>query len=136
VSYDLTLFRVPEGSDPAAAFEELMEREEQGEDSAPAERQRIVEVLKACRPEAGMVIEVHHASVSIMIPYFRQQAMDAAMEIVEILRDKAGYSCFDPQLGRLVTRADLPLMAAEYRGMDRVLPAIAASTRKPWWKFW
>jgi len=60
-----------------------------------------------------------------------------------VILKSAGYIAWDPQLGRIVTEADLNDMVAQYRRMDNALPGILADldrrpagAKKPWWKVW
>ena len=177
MSYDLTLFRVPEGTDPSLAHQQLVERQES--DSADldarlkrpvpiaqrAEMERLASVLKSWRPalerfqpksplswielsdeNLQVQFEIYDAAVSVTMPYFRERAqemMECVTGCFETLNDAAGYSAYDPQLGRFVTAADLKEMVASYREMDRALPEILSRGResltarkKPWWKIW
>ncbi len=177
MSYDLTLFRVPEGAEPSLAYQQIMEQQEIESadlnawmkrpvpDAARAEMQRIASVLKSWRPaleefqptaplpwielnceDLQVQFEVYDGSVAVTMPYFRDQAremMECVTGCFEMLNATAGYHAYDPQLGRIVTSADLNEMVAKYRGMDSALPEVLARSReslaarrKPWWKLW
>lgn len=174
MSYDLFFFRVPEGVDPSVAFDERMEQEEEaleGEglplsESDLAEMKRVVDALLQWRPnmevftpkpplrwielteeELQVQFSVQADSVSMTMPYLRKHA-DEMMEFVAgsfaVLEAAAGYVPFDPQLGRLVTKADLEGMLALYRKVDIATLRLdieeglieVPGTKKPWWKFW
>jgi hypothetical protein len=177
MSYDLTLFRVPEGTDPSLAHQQLVEQQES--DSADldswmkrpvpgarrSEMERMASVLKSWRPrldefqpksplpwielndeDLQLQFLVYDATVDVTMPYFRdraQEMMECVTGCFEALNAAAGYRAHDPQLGRIVTAADLKEMVARYREMDRALPEILSQSResltarrKPWWKFW
>jgi hypothetical protein len=177
MSYDLTLFRVPDGTDASRAFEQMMERQENEiadidawmkrpiSDAARAEMRRIAGVLKTWRPaleeflpksplpwieldddELQVQFAVYDGTVGVTMPYFRdraQEMMECATGCVQPLNTAARYSAYDPQLGRVVTVADLDEMVALYRGMDSKLPGILAqfpeslpTKKRPWWKLW
>jgi hypothetical protein len=177
MSYDLTLFRVPEGTDPSLAHQQLVEQQEN--DSADldswmtrpvpgarrAEMERIASVLKSWRPmleefqpksplpwielndeDLQLQFLVYDATVDVTMPYFRdraQEMMECVTGCFEALNAAAGYRAYDPQLGRIVTAADLKEMVDRYREMDRALPEILSQSHesstartKPWWKIW
>lgn len=177
MSYDLTLFQVPNGIKAELAYQELMaqqERETADLDSwlkrpiaepARAEMLRLSVALTSWRPtleefqpksplpwielndeDLQVQFEVFERSVAITMPYFRERAqemMECATGSFEVLRAAACYIAYDPQLGRIVTGADLATMVTRYRLMDRELPGILAEQRralaaakKPWWKVW
>lgn len=127
---------------------------------ARAEMRTIADALKAWRPTLvefqpkkplpwidlddetlNIQFSVHEGSVGVTMPYFRDQArkmMECVIGCMQTL-GPSGYCAYDPQLGRIVTPADIDQMATLYRDMDRALPAIRAhntATKKPWWKFW
>jgi len=159
MSYDLTLFRPPEGLDPLEAMHRI-EREEaqfrEGEDSlqllaelvqtrVPGFRQTLtadgsVELDHDC--EVQMILT--RREISLTMPYFRpgvSEMMGVASESVRALAER-GYAAYDPQLDKVLTAPDLGAMTARYREVDQVLPHLVrdAKTRqpasKPWWMFW
>jgi hypothetical protein len=159
LSYDITMFRIPEGADPASAYQEIVEQEEPAsDDESIALMECIAAALKSWNPSLresrsalpltwieldqsslSAQIIVNHQTVSINLPYFRDKApemMSLLVGCIETVHKAADYSAFDPQLGRLVTPADLREMTALYRGVDRAQPQLRAPSRKPWWKLW
>jgi hypothetical protein len=176
LSYDLTLFRVPDGAGASLVYQQIVDRQERESADldawrkrpvpapARAEMQRIAGVLKSWRPaleefrpesplpwielndeDLQIQFEIYDGTVAVTIPYFRdraQEMMECVTGCFEPLHAAAGYSAFDPQLGRIVTVEDLSRMVAQYRGIDRALPEILAHNRestagkKPWWKIW
>jgi hypothetical protein len=177
LSYDLTLFRVPNGLDPSLAYNQIMEQQERESadlvtwmkrpvtDEVRAEMQRIAGMLKSWRPsleefrqesplpwielndhELQVQFEIFDGTVAVTLPYFRdraQEMMECVTGSFETLYAAARYSAYDPQLGRLVTSADLNEMVVQYRDVDRALPQILAQSRqsldakkRPWWKLW
>jgi len=85
---------------------------------------------------------IYERTVAITVPYFRKHAssmMACIKRCIEVLNSVAGFVAYDPQLGRIVTTADIDDMVKQYRQMDSALPVILAHNRadkKPWWKFW
>jgi hypothetical protein len=78
-----------------------------------------------------------------MMPYFREpveEMMKCVTECIQILKITTDYVAYDPQLGRIVSTADLGEMVAQYRYVDNwhSPDATQSSTaaRKPWWKIW
>jgi hypothetical protein len=177
LSYDLTLFRVPDGADPSLVHERIMDRQESETadldaslklpvtDSARAEMRRIAGALKSWRPtleefrpesplpwielndeNLQIQFEVCEGSVSVTMPYCRDRAeemMECLAGCFETLDAAAGYSAYDPQLGRVVTAEDLDEMIAQYQEVDQLLPETltpspesTAAPTKPWWKLW
>ena len=177
MSYDLTMFRVPDGQDASLAYHQLIEQEEAEfidldswrkrsiSESGRAEMRRVADALLRWRPtleefrptsprpcieltdEDLMVqIHVHDGTAGITMPYFRdraQEMMECVTGCIETLKAAAGSSAYDPQLGRVVTSADLEEMVTQYRWMDGNLPAMlghnpksTANPKKPWWKIW
>ena len=177
MSYDLTLFRIPQSIEAEIAYQELVTRQEDEtadldswmkrpvSESARAEMRRLADTLKLWRPtleefhpksllpwielndeDLQIQLEVYEQTVAITLPYFRERAqemMECATSCSDILRAAADYTAYDPQLGRVVTTADVTEMVAEYRRMDRELPGIlrdynqaSTPTKKPWWKVW
>lgn len=96
--------------------------------------------------ELEVQFEVYDGTVAVTLPYFRdraQQMLECVTGCFETLDAAAHYSAYDPQLGRIVTSADLNQMIAQYREMDRALPEILANNsesraanKRPWWKLW
>src|SRR3954447_20482666 len=98
-------------------------------DEARAEMQRIAGMLKSWRPsleefrqesplpwielndhELQVQFEIFDGTVAVTLPYFRdraQEMMECVTGSFETLYAAARYSAYDPQLGRLVTSADL-----------------------------
>jgi hypothetical protein len=177
VSYDLTLFRVPEGADAAQTYHELLARQERetGDldswlkrpvpEPVRAEMRRVADALKTWRPaleefqpksplpwielnDEDLAVQfcICERTVGVTMPYFGERAqemMECAAGCFEILNSLGGFVEYDPQLGRIVTTADLGDMVAVYRRVDRELPGIVAGVRqsasaaaKPWWKVW
>jgi hypothetical protein len=162
VSYDLTLFAIPEGVDPARAYQDLMEHEErvlgkpaeQLPDRARAIADRLQTECPGLQrfeplPPVGWIelneedlpaqIHIDGQMVSITMPYFGERAselMRFAGRCCDVVTAEAGYVAFDPQLGRVVTAADLGAMAGHYNRVNAAFPEVIAARKKPWWKFW
>ena len=134
-------------------------------DERRAEMERVASALQSWRPslekfrpasilpwielndeDLQLQFEVYETMVSATMPYFRdraQEMMECVTDCFEILKTATGYIAYDPQLGRIVTAADLKEMVARYQEMDRALPEILAQSlgsvnakKKPWWKIW
>ena len=106
MSYDLCLFRLPEGADPAEFYERLQEKEEQGVidqeggraralDAGDRRAQRIADSLKSCWPtfkqfeppspqpwielsdeKIELQVMVTVDTVNITLPYFRPESKE------------------------------------------------------------
>jgi hypothetical protein len=163
MSYDLKLFSIPEGVEPDTAYDQLMHREENAIadiGAARATMQQLADAVLARWPsfvpfhpasplpwielnEDNLQIQftVHEQTASMAMPYFRELTA-SAMECIECClsacRELRGYETYDPQLGRVVTVADLDRMAQQYRAVGEALPHLRghAAKAEPWWKFW
>jgi hypothetical protein len=172
VSYDLTLFRVPEGANPASVHQQILAEDARNAadikawmarplpETVRADMRRIADLIKGWRPsleefqpamplpwielndpELPVQFSVHPTTVGITIPYGgdgAREMLECAISCCEMLRD-AGYFTFDPQLDRLVTRADIVAMLGIHMDVEHKFPEILASLpepKKPWWKFW
>jgi len=172
LSYDFKLFRPPEGIDPARAFRELLEREEQGigdleawrarvlPDLVRQEMQNLATLVKASHPafeqfepvpplpwieltheNLDVQVTIYEDSATITIAYFRDrsdQMMACVFDCIDVFHRAAGYLAYDPQLGRIVTRANVGEILGIYRGMNDRLPEMLhpSPRKRPWWKFW
>ena len=133
--------------------------------AARAEMERIAEALQSWRPKLErfqpasplpwieltdeslpIQFEISEGSVSVTVAYFGDNAAEVMEYITrsfELLQAAAGYSAYDPQLGRAVTSADLNEMVQQYDGVNDAFPEVMAHGRsadtpakKPWWKIW
>ena len=164
MSYDLTLFRVPDGMEASEAYEQLMEREEQRaettvplNEAALADINHLVKAILAWRPALAVgvpapitsiqlndkrlevQIEVHPDTVQITMPYFRQpvrEMMECAVGCIETVHKVAGYSAYDPQADHFVTAADLEQMITRYCAVDQSEILIEVAKGQPPAKPW
>jgi hypothetical protein len=163
MSYDLKLFSVPQGVEPDTVYEQLIQREESATaniDSTRAAMQQLADAVRVRWPsfvrfqpasalpwielnEDNLQIQftVHEQTASITMPYFREltaPAMECIGCCLSACQELRGYVTYDPQLGRVVTVADLDRMAQQYRAVDESLQHLRghAAKAKPWWKFW
>lgn len=172
MSYDLKLFRPPEGIDPAQAFREFLAREEQGigdleawrmrvlPDAVRQQMQTLATLLKSRHPafeqfepasplpwieltheHLDVQVTIYEDSAGITMAYFRDHSgemMACVFDCVDVFHRTAGYLAYDPQLGRIVTPADVGDMLGFYRGMNDRLPDLLHRIpgKRPWWKFW
>jgi len=87
---------------------------------------------------------INERTVDITLPYFRpgaKEMMACVKETIRAIHAVTGYAAYDPQLGRVVTEADIENMLAQYLSVDPPetpagLPQSPAPAKKPWWKFW
>ena len=86
---------------------------------------------------------IHESMLSITVPYFRHEAHEMLQCVGDAIRTVhafTGYVAYDPQLGRLVSEADLKDVLAQYRTLS--LPGTSGNLprptglKKPWWKLW
>jgi hypothetical protein len=83
-------------------------------------------------------VSVYENSVSITIPYFREQVVEmmaCLSSCIQVCHELRGYTAFDPQLGRAVTADDSESITRAYRSMNRTFPDPARETKSKnsWW---
>lgn len=153
MSYDITLFRTRPGEDPLELFHKIESEEVAPQPLSPDLMERTAQALQtACLTlarsgqapeeiafydeETQLQLTIAGATVDVTIPYFRKNGalafgrMHACIAALQPL----GFAAFDPQLDRIVTRADLPTQLAAVKDTNEALPQ--ALSAKPWWRFW
>jgi hypothetical protein len=130
VSYDLMVLAIGPDGDADAAFERL----EETHDSAPDDegRRRVAEIADAImerfphleRGDAGDSVEltspsetpfqllISHDQAGANVPYWGSGERAEAtyrelLDALQIVRERTGWSIYDPQLGRVVDEGDL-----------------------------
>jgi hypothetical protein len=156
VSYDLLLLRLEPGEDPDAALERLEGDGEGAPDEAGLQRARDAAAAAQERfpgldrhdDEAAVELtsldEAKPYQVSLFadqgganIPYWHdderaRETYDEVFGILEVVCERTGWSIYDPQLGRLVTTADLPeILGMHGRGVDAVRRIAAEEPPQP-----
>ena len=159
MSYDLTLFRVAEGADPLLTNQRVVEQNEVDVAAkARIEMCRIADLVKSWRPtleefqpkspllwidltddDLPIQFGICDGQINVTMPYFGDQPeelLDCAIGCLDTLNAIGDYHAYDPQLGRLVARADLNQMIGQYGRVDGAFPEVRAQAggKKPWWK--
>ena len=83
-------------------------------------------------------VSVYENSVSITMPYFREQVVEMMACIsscIQVCHELRGYAAFNPQLGRAVTADDSESITRAYRSMNKAFPDPARETKSKnsWW---
>ena len=92
----------------------------------------------------GIQITLLDDEAGVTVPYWHtgekaQAVLRRLLAHADTICKETGFVAYDPQLGRVVTSADLDAVAAVYVAQVHALrdryPS-AAKSKRPWWKFW
>lgn len=157
MSYDINIFLFQEEGDPVTYFEELEEKEEEGNNP------KTLELLEACNRLAAsnlvscnserndyfvddqyeIQIDTYSSYVSLSMPYWHDEteaklAFQKLESIYAVINEKGNWLIYDPQEGEV---KDSIIGENENNfyseTVESVKGILSGSTQKqPWWKFW